>query len=91
MGGVSFADDIKLLTSTHKGLNKLIYICEQYAAEFDVKTSMIIAAESSFWKSFNLFMANFSQSYSIVKNKLLSSTVVLFMVPHCGLLMIFKK
>ncbi len=26
-------------------------------------------------------MANFSQSYSIVKNKLLSSTVVLFMGP----------
>ncbi len=24
MGGVSFADDIKLLTPTHKGLNKLI-------------------------------------------------------------------
>ncbi len=37
MGGVSFADDIKLLTTTHKGLNKLIYICEQYAAEFDIK------------------------------------------------------
>ncbi len=31
---------------------------------------MITAAESSFWKSFNLFMASFSQSYSIVKNKL---------------------
>ncbi len=26
--GVSFADDIKLLTPTHKALNKLIYICE---------------------------------------------------------------
>ncbi len=34
------------------------------------KSSMITAAESSFWKSFNLFMTNFSQSYSIVKNKL---------------------
>ncbi len=33
IGGVSFADDIKLLTPTDKGLNKLIYICEQYAAE----------------------------------------------------------
>ncbi len=32
MGGVSFADDIKLLTLTHKGLNILIYICEQYVA-----------------------------------------------------------
>ncbi len=31
---------------------------------------MITASESSFWKFFNLFMANFSQSYSIVKNKL---------------------
>ncbi len=31
---------------------------------------MIKAAESCFWKSFNLFMANFNQSYSIVKNKL---------------------
>ncbi len=37
MGGVSFADDIKLLTPTHKGLNKLIYICEQYPAEFHIK------------------------------------------------------
>ncbi len=37
MGGVSFADDIKLLTPTHKGLNKRIYICEQYAVEFDIK------------------------------------------------------
>ncbi len=36
MVGVSFAYDIKLLTPTHKGLNKLIYICEQYAAEFDI-------------------------------------------------------
>ncbi len=31
---------------------------------------MITAAESNFWNSFNLFMANFSQSNSIVKNKL---------------------
>ncbi len=37
MGGVSFADDIKLLTPTHKGLSKLIYICGQYAAEFEIK------------------------------------------------------
>ncbi len=104
MGGVSFADDIKLLTPTHKGFNKLIYICEQYAAEFDIKfngakskhmvykarncvvhhkdvfvngekvecvvtadhlghrlstvdkSSMITTAESSFWKSHNLFI-----------------------------------
>ncbi len=35
--GVPFADEIKLLTPTHKGLNKHIYICEQYAAEFDIK------------------------------------------------------
>ncbi len=34
------------------------------------KSSMIIAAEFSFWKYFNLFMANFSQNYSIIKNKL---------------------
>ncbi len=34
------------------------------------KSSMIKAAESSFWKSLNLFMANFSQSYSIANNKL---------------------
>ncbi len=33
-------------------------------------SSMITAAESNFWKSFNLFMAIFSQSYSIAKNKL---------------------
>ncbi len=52
---------------------------------------MITAAESSCWQSFNLFMINSSQSYSIVKNKLLSSTVVLFMVPHYGVLMILKK
>ncbi len=32
------------------------------------KSSMITETESSFWKSFNLFMTNFSQSYSIVKN-----------------------
>ncbi len=41
MDGVSFADDIKLLTPTHKGLNKLIYICEQYAAEFEIKYLMV--------------------------------------------------
>ncbi len=118
MGDVSFADDIKLLTPTHNGLNKLIYICQQYAAEFDIKfngakskhmvykgrncvvhhkdffvngekvecvvtvdhlshrlstvdkSSMITAAESRFWKSFNLFMDNFSQSYSIVNNNI---------------------
>ncbi len=34
--------DIKLLTPTHKGLNKRIYICEQYAAEFDVKFNGVI-------------------------------------------------
>ncbi len=34
------------------------------------KSSMITAAEFSFWKYFNLFMANFSQSYFIVKHKL---------------------
>ncbi len=118
MGGVSFGNDIKLMTPTHQGLNKLIYIYEKYAAEFDTKfncakskhmvykgrnyvvhhkdvfvngekvecvvtvdhldhrlstvdkSSMITAAESSFWKSFNLFIVNFCQSYSIVKNKI---------------------
>ncbi len=30
---------------------------------------MITAAVSSFWKSFNLFMANFGCCYSLVKNK----------------------
>ncbi len=38
MGGVSFYVDIKLLTPNHQGLNKLIYICEQDAAEFDIKS-----------------------------------------------------
>ncbi len=139
MGGGSFADDIKLSTPTHKGVNKLIYICEQYAAEFDIKfngakskhmaykgrkcvihhkdvfvngekvecvvtadhlichrlstihkSSMITAAESSFWKSFNLFMANFSHSYSIVKNKFFNQyCCYLYSAPLC--LMILKK
>ncbi len=117
MGVVSFADDIKLLTPTFKGLKKLVSICEKYAEEYDIKlngiktkymvykgrnsvvhdedvyvnrekveqvtiadhlghrlsttdkTSMITAAVSSFWISFNLFMANFSCGYSVVKNK----------------------
>ncbi len=34
------------------------------------KTSMITTAVSSFWKSFNLFMAKFGCCYSVVKNKL---------------------
>ncbi len=33
MGAVSFADDIKLLTHTFKGLKKLVSICEKYAEE----------------------------------------------------------
>ncbi len=33
-------------------------------------TSMIQAAEAQFWKSFNLFLANFGHGYSAVKNKL---------------------
>ncbi len=32
-------------------------------------TSMIQAAEVQFWESFNLFLANFGHSYSVVKNK----------------------
>ncbi len=46
MGGVLFADEIKLLTSTHKGLNKLIYICEQYAAAFDIK---LMVQKANIW------------------------------------------
>ncbi len=34
------------------------------------KSSMITASESSFLNFFNLFMAKFSHSYSIIKNKL---------------------
>ncbi len=37
MGTVSFADDIKLLTPTFKGLKKLVSICEKYAEENDIK------------------------------------------------------
>ncbi len=37
MGAVSFADDIKLLTPTFKGLKKLAIICEKYAEEYDIK------------------------------------------------------
>ncbi len=118
MGAVAFADDIKLLTPTFKGLKKLVSICEKYAEEYDIKfngtkskymvykgrnsvvhhedvyvngekveqvttadhlghrlsttdkTSMITTAVSSFWKSFNPFMANFGCCYSVLKNKL---------------------
>ncbi len=34
------------------------------------KTNIITAAVSNFWKSFNLFMANFGCCHSVVKNKL---------------------
>ncbi len=37
MGAVAFADDIKLLTPTFKGLKKLVSICEKYAEEYDTK------------------------------------------------------
>ncbi len=37
MGAVAFANDIKLLTPTFKGLTKLISICEKYAEEYDIK------------------------------------------------------
>ena len=37
MGAVSFADDIKLLTPTFKGMKKLVSICEKYADEYDIK------------------------------------------------------
>ncbi len=45
------------------------------------KSSMITAAESRFWKSFNLFIANFSQSYSIVKNKLFKQYCSFYSAP----------
>ncbi len=37
MGAVVFADDIKLLTPTFKGLKKLVSICEKYGEEYDIK------------------------------------------------------
>ncbi|MBL0686693.1 MAG: hypothetical protein JJV94_02570 [Sulfurospirillum sp.] len=37
MGAVSFADDIKLLILTFKGLKKLVNIYETYAEEYDIK------------------------------------------------------
>ncbi len=49
-------------------------------------SSMIIAAESSFWKSFNLFIANFNHRYSIVKNKLFKQYCCSF---YCALLWSF--
>ncbi len=45
MGGVSFVD-IKILTPMHKGLNQLIYICEQYAAKYDIKFN---GAKANIW------------------------------------------
>jgi len=35
-GGVGFADDLKLLAPSKKGLQNLVYICEDYAQEFDI-------------------------------------------------------
>ncbi len=37
MGAVAFADDIKLLTPTFKGLKKLVSMCEKYAEKYDIK------------------------------------------------------
>ncbi len=36
VGGVGFADDLKLLAPSNKGLQNLVYICEDYAHEFDI-------------------------------------------------------
>ena len=36
VGGVGFADDLKLLAPSNKGLQNLVYICEDYAQEFDI-------------------------------------------------------
>ncbi len=35
-GAFGYADDLKLLTSTIRAMSKLVIICEQYAARYDV-------------------------------------------------------
>ncbi len=54
------------------------------------KTSMITAAVSSFWKSFNLFMAIFGCCYSVVKNKLFKQYAS-FMVHLYGVYIIMNQ
>ena len=118
VGCLAFADDLTLLAPTIQALQKLVSICEQYAAEFDVKfndlksqflifkgkgctvryvsirvndgllsniysaihlghkisttdkDSLVSDAICSFWKSFNLFLADFGHLNSFVKCKL---------------------
>ncbi len=35
-----------------------------------IKNSMVNAAQSQFWRSFNLFIVNFGHTYALVKNQL---------------------
>ncbi len=55
------------------------------------KTSMITAVVSSFWKSFNLFMANFGCCYSVVKMKLLNNIVASSIVHLYGVYIIMNQ
>ncbi len=53
---------------------------------------MITAVVSSFWKSFNLFIANFGCCYSVVKRtNLLNNIVASFMVHFYGVYIIMNQ
>ena len=44
-GGITYADDLTLLTPTKSGLKALIEICEQYAADYCVTFNLILFLE----------------------------------------------
>jgi hypothetical protein len=118
VGGLGYADDLTLLVPSHKGLQIVINICEEYAAEYDVlfngaksqflifkgrdctvrrcsvivnnvplfnidkavhlghsistinKDSLVSAAIAHFWRSFNMFSADFGHIYPYLQSKL---------------------
>ncbi len=37
VGGLAFADDVKMLCPTHSGMQLMYNICENYAEEYNIK------------------------------------------------------
>ena len=51
-----------------------------------VRDCITIAAKNTFWKCFNMFIANFGDSYIVVlKLSYVTSFVVAFMGHHCSI------
>ncbi len=65
VGAIAYANDlILLMVITLSSLHLLIILVTNYPLL--IKHSMVHAAQSQFWRSFNLFMVNFGHCYALV-------------------------